>query len=202
MKKNGERTQTIQLSMEDDLTLWKNIREGDTQALKELHDRYYYQMCLYALKMYHCQNGMDEAVSDCFIKLWTKRNEIVIERSVKSYLYLMLRNSLIDLTRKKNGTILLEINALPELPDNEAQNELDNYARLYKALEKLPEQRRRILELAVFESFTYAQIAEKLQISINTVKTQIGRAYRFLKEELDPRSIQLLFLLKSKLTKN
>jgi len=69
-------------------------------------------------------------------------------------------------------------------------------------LEKLPEQRRRILELAVFESFTYAQIAEKLQISINTVKTQIGRAYRFLKEELDPRSIQLLFLLKSKLTKN
>lgn len=202
MKKNGERAQTIQLSMEDDLTLWKNIREGDAQALKELHDRYYYQMCLYALKMYHCQNGMDEAVSDCFIKLWTKRIEIVIERSVKSYLYLMLRNSLIDLTRKKNGTILLEINALPELPDNEAQNEYDNYARLYKALEKLPEQRRRILELAVFESFTYAQIAEKLQISINTVKTQIGRAYRFLKEELDPRSIQLLFLLKSKLTKN
>jgi RNA polymerase sigma-70 factor (ECF subfamily) len=202
LKKNGERAQTIQLSMEDDLTLWKNIREGDAQALKELHDRYYYQMCLYALKMYHCQNGMDEAVSDCFIKLWTKRIEIVIERSVKSYLYLMLRNSLIDLTRKKNGTILLEINALPELPDNEAQNEYDNYARLYKALEKLPEQRRRILELAVFESFTYAQIAEKLQISINTVKTQIGRAYRFLKEELDPRSIQLLFLLKSKLTKN
>lgn len=188
--------------MEDDLTIWKNIREGDTQALKELHDRYYYQMCLYALKMYHCHSGMDEAVSDCFIKLWTKRNEIVIERSVKSYLYLMLRNSLIDIARKKNGTILLEINALPELPDCETQNEFDNYARLYKALEKLPDQRRRILELAVFESFTYAQIAEKLQISINTVKTQIGRSYRFLKEELDPRSIQLLFLLKSKLTMN
>lgn len=184
--------------MEDDLTLWNNIRKGDTRALKVLHDRYYYQMCLYAIKIYHSQSGMDEAVSDCFIKLWTRRNDIVIERSVKSYLFLMLRNGLIDLTRKKTGIILLEVNSLPELPDNDTQNEFDHYARLYHALEKLPEQRRRILELAVFESFTYAQIAEKLQISINTVKTQIGRAYRFLKEELDPKSIQLLFLLQSK----
>jgi RNA polymerase sigma-70 factor (ECF subfamily) len=77
-------------------------------------------------------------------------------------------------------------------------NELDQYARLYSALEKLPEQRRRILELAVFESCTYAQIAERLGISVNTVKTQMGRAYRFLKEELDPKSINLLFMLRSK----
>src|SRR5664279_4578523 len=119
--------------MENDLTLWKNIRKGDTRALKELHNRYYYQMCLYALKIYHRQRGMDEAVSDCFIKLSTKRNEILIERSVKSYLFLMLRNGLIDLAqKKKNGIILLEINSLPDLPDNETLNEFDNYARLYK----------------------------------------------------------------------
>src|SRR5664279_4071580 len=117
--------------MENDLTLWKNIRKGDTRALKELHNRYYYQLCLYALKIYHSQSGMDEAVSDCFIKLWTRRNEIVIERSVKSYLFLMLRNSLIDLTRKKNGTILLEVSSLPDLPDNETLSEFDEYARLY-----------------------------------------------------------------------
>lgn len=170
--------------MEDDLTIWKNIRNGDTRALKALHDRYYYQMYLYAKKIYHLQNSLDEAVSDCFIKLWTKRSDIVIDRSVKSYLFLMLHNGLIDLIRKKSGTILLEVSSLPELPDNEMMTDLDHYARLYSALEKLPEQRRHILELAVFESYTYAQIAEKLQISVNTVKTQIGRAYRFLKEEL------------------
>lgn len=184
--------------MEDDLALWKNIRNGDTRALKALHDRYYYQMYLYAKKIYHLQNGLDEAVSDCFIKLWTKRNDIVIERSVKSYLFLMLRNGLIDLIRKKSGTIFLEVSSLPELPDNETLTDLDHYARLYSALEKLPVQRRHILELAVFESYTYAQIAEKLQISVNTVKTQIGRAYRFLKEELDPKSINLVFMLQAK----
>lgn len=188
--------------MEDDLTLWKNIRNGDTRALRVLHDRYYYQMFLYATKIYHNQSGLDEAVSDCFIKLWTKRGDIVIERSVKSYLFLMLRNGLIDLVRKKTGIILLEVSSLPELPDNETLTDFDHYARLYNALEKLPEQRRRILEMAVFESCSYAQIAEKLHISVNTVKTQIGRAYRFLKEELNPKSIQLLFLLQSKFSMN
>jgi len=188
--------------MEDDLTLWKNIQNGDTRALKVLHDRYYYQLYLYARKIYHNENGLDEAVADCFIKLWTKRNEIVIERSIKSYLFVILRNSLLDLNRKKNHIILLEVISLPDIPDTETQNEFDHYARLYNALEKLPEQRRRILELAVFESCSYAQVAEKLNISINTVKTQMGRAYRFLKEELDPRSINLLLMIHSKFSLN
>ena len=181
--------------MEDDLTLWKNIQNGDTRSLKVLHGRYYYQMYLYAKKNYHNHSGLEEAVSDCFIKLWSKRSEIVIERSVKSFLFVILRNSLLDLIRKKNGIITLDVISLPEIPDTETQNEFDQYARLYIALEKLPEQRRRILELAVFESYSYIQIAEKLDISVNTVKTQMGRAYRFLKEELDPASINLFFML-------
>jgi len=188
--------------MEDDLTLWKNIQNGDTRALKVLHDRYYYKLYIYAKKIYHNQSGLDEAVADCFIKLWTKRNELLIERSVKSYLFVILRNGLFDLNRKKNGIILLDVSTIPEIPDNVTLNEFDHYARLYNALEKLPEQRRRILELAVFESCSYAQIAEKLDISVNTVKTQMGRAYRFLKEELDPRSINLLFMIQSKFSMN
>lgn len=181
--------------MDEDLKLWEKIRDGDTLALKLLHDRYYYQLYLYAQKLYHNHYGLDEAISDCFIKLWIKRKDLVINRSVKSYLFLVLRNGLIDKVRKKKGIILLDTGSLPELPDDETQNELDHYAKLYLALEKLPDQRRRILELAVFESYTYAQIAEKLEISVNTVKTQIGRAYRFLKEELDPKSLQLFFIL-------
>lgn len=183
--------------MEDDLTLWAKIRNGDNQALKLLHDRYYYQMYLYGRKKVHDQYGLEEAVSDCFIKLWTKRNDIAIDRSVKSYLFLMLRNGLIDSLRKKKGIILLEVNTYPETSDDEPDSDLDHIARLYAALEKLPEQRRRILELAVFESYSYIQIAEKLQISVNTVKTQMGRSYRFLKEQLDPHSLQMLFMLRA-----
>jgi RNA polymerase sigma-70 factor (family 1) len=182
--------------MDDDLKLWEKIRSGDTSAVKVLHDRYYYQLYLYAKKIYYNPSVLDEVVSDCFIKLWTKRNDLVIARSVKSYLFMMLHHNLIDILRRKDVTIHFEEGSFPEFPDEESQNEFDHYALLYTAMEKLPEQRRQILELAVFESYSYAQIAEKNKISINTVKTQMGRAYRFLKEELDPKSLQLLFMLR------
>ena len=177
--------------MDDDLILWKSIRNGDPRALKVLHDRYYLLMYRYAHKLYANQSGLDESISDCFIKLWTKRRDILIERSVKSYLFLMLSNGMIDRTRKRTGIILVDFMSITEPADILDIDDFDYNDLLYKALEKLPEQRRRILELAVFESFSYAQIAGKLQISINTVKTQIGRAYRFLKEELDSEQIQL-----------
>ncbi len=183
--------------MEEDLKIWEKICNGDTSAMKVLHDRYYYQLYHYAKKIHPNPDVLDEAVSDCFIKLWTKRGNLVISRSVKSYLFLMLRNGLIDILRRKEHSVHFEEGTLPDLPDEEMHTELDRYAQLYNILERLPEQRRRILELAVFESLTYAQIAEKLHISVNTVKTQMGRAYRFIKEELDPKSLQLFFMLSS-----
>ena len=182
--------------MEEDLKIWEKIRNGDALAMKVLHDRYYYQLFLYAKKISNHPSILDEAVSDCFIKLWTRRKELLIERSVKSYLFLMLRNGMIDMLRSKKHSISFEDRAVPDLPDEDMHNELDRYALLYNAINKLPDQRRRILELAVYESFTYAQIAENLNITVNTVKTQMGRAYRFLKEELDPKSMQLFFMLK------
>jgi RNA polymerase sigma-70 factor (ECF subfamily) len=185
--------------MEEDKKLWEKIKNGDTCALQVLHDRYYYQLYLYARKIYNHPSVLDEAVSDCFIKLWTRRKELLIERSVRSYLFLMLRNGMIDLLRKKKHHVYFEDGAVPDLPTDDYHSELDRFASLYDAINKLPDQRRRILELAVFESCTYIQVAEKLHISINTVKTQIGRAYRFLKEELDPKSMHLLFLLKARL---
>ncbi len=184
--------------MAEDLTLWRKIQNGDTVALKELHNRYYYQMIIQVRRMHLNHIGSDEVVSDCFIKLWTKRNEILIERSVRSYLFLMLRNTLIDHSRKKKQFIHVDSESTPEAYEEMDTEELDDYAKLYNALERLPDQRRRILELAVFDSCSYAQIAEKLQISVNTVKTQMGRAYRFLKEELDPKSIKVFFMIHSR----
>jgi RNA polymerase sigma-70 factor (ECF subfamily) len=180
----------------DDLKLWGRIRTGDILALKVLHDRYYYQLFLYTRKLFHNNQGNEEAVSDCFIKIWTKRHEIEIERSVKAYLFLMVRNNMIDILRKSRGIIQLEDLRSLDLPDEETNVELDQFSRLYEAMERLPKQRRKILELAVFESLKYTQIAAKLNISVNTVKTQMGRAYRFLKEELDAKSLQLFFMLR------
>ncbi len=182
----------------DDQSIWSRIVGGDVVALRNLHDKYYYQLWLWASKHTHNETLAEELVADCFIKLWERREHILIEKSLKSYLYLMLRNQMVSQHRKSKKQIVFNSENLPDLPDETTINNQDFYADLYRAIQKIPEQRRTILELAVFDSLTYNEIATRLNISVNTVKTQMGRAYLFLKEELDPKNFLLFSLLQKK----
>jgi len=179
--------------------LWKNIQQGDKSSLKRLHNRYFHQMYLYAAKSIPDSNGLsEELVSDCFIKLWENSKNIQIQSSIKHYLFTMLHNSIIDYYRKKR--LLTEpINQDICAPLNEKEfDDQKQYAQLYLAVKKLPDQCRKVLELAIFESMSYNEIAEKLHISRNTVKTQIARAYRSLKEMLDPKDFNFFLIVRKK----
>ena len=181
----------------DDQNIWGKIVHGDVDALSVLHGKYYYQLWLWASKYTRNETLAEELVSDCFIRLWERRQHILIEKSLKSYLYLMLRNLIVSQARKSKHELLIGSDNLPDVPDEVTISNQDYYAALYRAIQKIPGQRRKILELAAFESFTYKEIAIQLGISVNTVKTQMGRAYQFLKEELDPNNFLLFhFFLK------
>lgn len=177
--------------MADDQFLWNKIVDGDVDALRVLHEKYYNRMWLWAGKYTRDEALAEELVSDCFIKLWDGRRKIIIEKSLKSYLFLMLRNQIVSHARKSKHELVADSENLPDLPDETEIRNQEFYAELYKAILKIPEQRRKILELAAFESLSYREIADRLNISVNTVKTQMGRAYQFLKEELDPKNFQL-----------
>lgn len=182
----------------DDQQIWDNIVKGEVSALKILHNKYYNPMWLWASNFIQNESIAEEVVSDCFIKLWENRKRIFIEKSLKSYMFLMLRNRIISSIRKSRNRLEVNFDILPDIPDDELINQHEFYAELYSAINKIPDQRRKILELAAFESLTYKEIAERLNISINTVKTQMGRAYQFLKEELAPKNFLLFHIIKSK----
>jgi RNA polymerase sigma-70 factor (ECF subfamily) len=154
-------------------------------------------MYLYASKSTNGNEGLaEELVSDCFIKLWEERKKIEIHDSVKRYLFLMLHNHIIDHHRKKRPlTEPLEKDFIA--PGNEKFfDDQKQYARLYLALKKLPDQCRKVLELSVFESLSYQEIADQLHISKNTVKTQVGRAYKHLREMLDPKDFNFFLVIR------
>nr|WP_320020445.1 sigma-70 family RNA polymerase sigma factor [uncultured Draconibacterium sp.] len=187
----------IKLNYVDRLKLWQNIQSGDVNALHDLHKRYFHPMCLFAFKSINDHQQVEHIVSDCFLKIWKKRKNIEIKSSLESYLYQMLRNSIIDYHRAKHDNTI-SFDQIPDIPDEAEMNDEQRYAKLYTAISKLPEKRRHILELAIFESCTYQEIAEKLGITKNTVKTQMVRAYRFLKESLDPVDFFFFCFLKKR----
>ena len=187
---------TIKQIYVEQLELWKDIKRGDVNALYDLHKRYFHAMCLFAFKSINDHQQVEDIVSDCFVRLWKNRRHIEIKSSLESYLYRILRNSIIDYHRAKHkNTISLE--QIPDIPDDTEIINEQRYIKLYAAILRLPEKRRRILELAIYESYTYQEIAEKLHITKNTVKTQMVRAYKFLKESLDPDDFFFFFLLKT-----
>lgn len=187
---------------ENDQVVWENIRSGNVGSLRMLHDRYYFQLCQFANRFLKDMTVAEELVSDCFVKLWSQRERISIQKSIKAYLYFMVRNRMINYSQQKKKDLIRHAGPLPDYPADEEMNKLDFYAELYRAIKKLPEQRRKILELAAFGALSYHEIATQLNISVNTVKTQMGRAYQFLKEELDPANFYLFFLFKRQEEKN
>lgn len=178
----------------DELKLWNNIQKGDVKALKEMHSLYFNQMCLFAQKRIPDNQTVENIVSDCFIKIWENRQNIRIETSFKSYLFKVLQNKIYDYFRKKHEKTEL-YKDIPDVADLSEFDEQDRYVKLYKTISKLPKEQKHVLELAVFDSLSYMEISEKLHISRNTVKTQISRAYKFLKKSLEPQDFYFFVLM-------
>ena len=183
------------------LHIWKLIQQGDQNAFKAAFDKYYDQMCLYANKILNDINLSQDIVSECFIRIWEKRESIEITSSLKYYLVLSVRNTAISHLRKSGNKSEILVSDIIEVDapydEKDILEEEEFIIRIHQAINKLPEQRRKILELASFNNMSYKEIALTLDISVNTVKTQMARAYRFLKEELNT-TYHLLFYFISK----
>ena len=182
-----------------DSDIWINIKKGEKSSLKQLHEKYFHQMYLYAVHETDESGLAEELVNDCFIKIWENRRKIDIHSCVKNYLFLMLRNSIVDQHRKRKlQTVPLsnELQTTQFYDDELFFDDQKKYARLYQAVKKLPYRRREVLELATFESLSHNEIAEKLSISKSTVKNQMVQAYKSLSEMLDPKDFSFFLLFK------
>ena len=181
---------------------WAKIQSGDEKAFRLLFDEYYSPLCLYANSLINNFELSQDIVSDCFVRIWERKENIHIESSVKYYLLLSVRNAIYSYFRSPESR-KSDINTIIDTLENTPVEEYDLSAeesirRFYKLIEELPEKRRRILELATFKKRSYKEIADMLDISVSTVNTQMSRAYRFLRERLSADNLLLFFLYMSK----
>ena len=176
---------------------WKKIREGDKAVFDKMFDDYYLPLCSFISSYVKNQQVIEDIVIDCFAKIWEERRSLEIKSSLQNYLVTIVKNSAISYLRQDQLRFSDPDQTMQSIPDEETDPLKDAgiLNKLYEAINKLPDQRRRILKMAAFEGKSYNQIANELQISANTVKTQMSRSYKFLKQELDITRRTLNFLL-------
>jgi len=172
------------------------------EAFEQLFRSHYKGLCFFAMQYVKNDETAKEIVQNAFISLWEKRDSIDLSRQVKSYLSTSVRNKCLNHLRdnRKFDNDLLNLeqlspDALYEQPDRLVEAELRDSIHL--AMEELPEKCREVFRLNRFEQLKYQEIADRLQISVKTVETQMSKALQHmrlrLKEFMVP--ILLLFLL-------
>jgi RNA polymerase sigma-70 factor (ECF subfamily) len=166
----------------------KGIRSNDPAAFASLFRKYYEQLFYFALRFLKDSQTAENIVQDVFVKLWEKREEWHVQSSVKAYLYTAVKNRSLNYIKREKSMVSVEevsVNQMDEIPSPEEsliENEI--MEAVQGAIEKLPQQCRCVYQMKRYDGMTYSEIAEILNVSINTVKTQMKRALKSLHKNL------------------
>jgi len=168
----------------------------DQKSFEELFKVYYKPLCYYARKYTLDRYESEEVVEQVFLKLWEIRDSLSIERSVAAYLYQSVRNQSINYLKQKSifsknrEEYVLKVrqallfSALSEEDGTSALLARELEQQISQAIHDLPEKCREIFLLSRGEDLSMKEIAEKLNISTNTVQKQISIALAKLREVL------------------
>jgi len=165
------------------------------KELKELMNKYYSQLCVVSVQYTDSLEIAEDIVQDVFLRFWEENKLLSAETNPKAYLFRSVRNASIDYIRKNNYRVFIDIEETNLISDEEiSEEELSSqYERLYRIISQLSPQERAVLNAIVVENKRYKEVAEEMNISVNTVKTYFARALRTLRKEL-PLSILLILL--------
>lgn len=173
----------------DDLSL--SQLQNDDAAFEIFFRNHFTILCAYCQFKYSFDlDSAKEAVHTGFIKLWENRQSIAPGSSVKAYLYKIVSNTCLDLIKHRKVKQQHEKYVIhhssqqntlhyPDFTDLKSLKEI-----IDQTVSEMPPQMRRVFELSRYEGLKYAQIANLLNLSVNTVETQIHRALLKLKKKL------------------
>lgn len=165
--------------------LLKGLKAGHDAALKSVFYIYYQNLVMYAYSICGDMHAAEDLVQEFFINFWANKKYKDIHTSLENYLFLSIRNATLNSLRKEKYKIkkLEEFKYFKEHSVDSNMDESDyDYSKIYKAIHRLPHARRKIFMMCCFDNMKYQEVADKLNISINTVKVQMGRAFKFIRE--------------------
>lgn len=179
---------------------------SDIASFENLFKKHYKFLVLVAYQMVKDEAAAEDIVQDFFINFWNRRNDIQIETSFQSYATRAVKNlSLSFLKKLPNAVELTEQTPLAIQTDYLEEEEaflLKETAdeKVLGLVNLLPDERKKVFLQYVVDGLSYAAIAEANNISVNTVKTQMKRAYAFLKAKAaeDPLSVIFIAILLGK----
>jgi RNA polymerase sigma-70 factor (ECF subfamily) len=170
----------------------QKLAQGDESVFNEIYDGMFHSLCLYGYKMISQEDVVSDVVQEVFVELWKKREQFTTPIKTRAYLYTAVRNKILTHIRNKR-TVSLEGTPPEEEDVNNYITAEETYRLISEAVKHLPEQTGRVIELAL-KGYGNPEIAENLNVSVNTVKTLKKSGYSKMRVLLKDQVFVLMIL--------
>ncbi|MES2418410.1 MAG: RNA polymerase sigma-70 factor [Bacteroidota bacterium] len=162
------------------------LKTSDHTAYTEIYERYYYLMFVFAYKKLRDEDLAKDFVQDLFINLWVKRENVAETAHLAPYLYVSLRNRIMDyfIHQKVEHKYIVSLKEASHANTDYLVRENDLKAYIEHEIGKLPQKMRQVFELSRKSNLTYKEIASTLSISEKTVHSQMVNALNRLRVKL------------------
>jgi len=181
------------------------VGQEQDKEFEQVYIRYYARMKRFAREYVLSEEDAENILQDVFTNFWEKREILLTHANLIAFLFTAIKNHCLDLLRRKtleeeaagrmqeeiSLTLRMNLNSLQTL-DSKLFDEENIEIILNRAIASLPDKCREIFIKSKIEGKKQKEIANELNITVNTVETQMGIAYKKLREEL--KDIYPLFL--------
>lgn len=171
------------------------LKKKDTKGLEYLFVEYYRPLVLWADTFLNDMGQAEDLVQEFFVKLWEQ--ELVsrlVPETLKSYLYTSVRNRALNLLDKNDPLHLaFKVEDGMEIGDEYSDSEEELVRKVEEAVRNLPPRSREIVECVYLKNMKYKEVAEKLDISVATVKTLLVHSLKTLRKEFKTEKNVILF---------
>ncbi|MBG6234969.1 RNA polymerase sigma-70 factor (ECF subfamily) [Pedobacter sp. CAN_A7] len=174
------------------------FKSGNQNAFAEIYERYWSVLFLHARNLLRENEEAADIVQELFTTFWTKAASINLNHSLSSYFYKAVRNKVFDHLKHKKvmSGYLASINEFiseGQLIPDIILREKELAAIIENEINALPPKMREVFILSRKQHLSYQQIAQQLNISEHTVKSQISNALKILRVKLGPLIILIFF---------
>ena len=172
-----------------DLQLVDLLKKDDGDAFSEIYSRYAVLLGGFASsKLFDLEDSRD-IIHDVFVKLWQERKQLKVDRDLKAYLFKLTRYRIVDKIRKNmtRQEYAAMVNSLAVSYGVTIEQEIaaKEMAQIIEtSLNKLSPRVKEVYLLSREENLSVAEIADKLQVSEQTVKNQLSTALKHLRASL------------------
>ncbi len=185
---------SVQHKMSDQ-QIWYDFRNGCKIAFAQLYQLYAKDMFQFGFKLCSDTDVIKESIQELFIELWNNRQKLGEVEHIKSYLLKSFKYKLIRTIKNNKNIVSLQINN-KELKQESIESliikEEINQSRTYlvrKSISLLPDRQIEALHLKYYQKLSNQQIAELMQIKVQSVANILQRAIYALRKKVEKKNV-------------